>query len=432
MLIRYFKLLITEEGRFRRNEDGQILVFTALAGLALVMMVATVFNIGIVVGEKMKVQNAADTAAYSQAVWEARMLNFVAYTNRAILSHMVTIAFCTAVFSQERLWNLIENVSNAILAVPVAGQAVGPFLVAVARFIHWLWIGAKFVANIVREAANIWVQTAPLLFQMLPLIEVGARIMTNSIGKKVVGNIDPDITLNQGWGTLLSLKNTFSFGRILSYSTIPVGSITHVYRESCDGFSIGTSFPRTINVGIKPLFQFGPKGDLIVHNTGIEQVESVFLNMFYFPTLTWRGIKWDWWFKFSVPLVNARYSEPQLISHRFWNYKFPSKNYFSDPNRFPSVYILAKKNKEDVKKLQIPLLGSSTSYDIYAIARAQVFYWDPDRNRSQRLRSGQYLNIPHEPNLFNPFWHARLAPMDAIFRELGVSFGGLESLVLAH
>ena len=75
------------------DENGQLIVFTAIIGLILVMFVSLVYNVGIYVGERIKVQDAADKTAYSQAVWEARTLNFFAYTNRTMVSYLVAISF---------------------------------------------------------------------------------------------------------------------------------------------------------------------------------------------------------------------------------------------------------------------------------------------------------------------------------------------------
>jgi hypothetical protein len=51
-----------------------------------------VFNVGQTVNDKIKLLNAADAAAYSAAIWEARSLNYQAYMNRAIVANEVAIA----------------------------------------------------------------------------------------------------------------------------------------------------------------------------------------------------------------------------------------------------------------------------------------------------------------------------------------------------
>jgi hypothetical protein len=71
------------------------------SGQALVLMLAfmgvlcgafiLVFNVGQTVNDKIKLVNAADAAAYSAALWEARSLNYQAYLNRAMVANEVAI-----------------------------------------------------------------------------------------------------------------------------------------------------------------------------------------------------------------------------------------------------------------------------------------------------------------------------------------------------
>lgn len=71
---------------------GQVLP----AAVGLLLVIASVFylmvNTGQTVTEKMRVTNAADAAAYSAGVVEARALNYDAYTNRAIVANEIGIA----------------------------------------------------------------------------------------------------------------------------------------------------------------------------------------------------------------------------------------------------------------------------------------------------------------------------------------------------
>lgn len=65
--------------------------------LALVLLVAVaaivffMFNSGQLVQEKIRLTNTADAVAYSAGVYEARVLNYDAYTNRAIIANEIAI-----------------------------------------------------------------------------------------------------------------------------------------------------------------------------------------------------------------------------------------------------------------------------------------------------------------------------------------------------
>ncbi|MGI5864423.1 MAG: Tad domain-containing protein [Myxococcales bacterium] len=75
----------------RRRPRGQALVITALMALVITLVVMLTFATGYRTREKIKLQATADAAAYSLAVSEARAMNFWAWSNRAIISHYVSI-----------------------------------------------------------------------------------------------------------------------------------------------------------------------------------------------------------------------------------------------------------------------------------------------------------------------------------------------------
>jgi hypothetical protein len=69
--------------RFDRDESGAILLL-GLAGILILMMLAWVlYDAGQMSRDKLDVQTAADTAAYSQAAVKARAMNNLAYANIA-------------------------------------------------------------------------------------------------------------------------------------------------------------------------------------------------------------------------------------------------------------------------------------------------------------------------------------------------------------
>jgi hypothetical protein len=82
------------------------------SGQALVVMLAflgvltgafvLVFNVGQTVNDKIRIVNAADAAAYSAALWEARSLNYQAYLNRAIVANEVAMAQLVSLRSWSR------------------------------------------------------------------------------------------------------------------------------------------------------------------------------------------------------------------------------------------------------------------------------------------------------------------------------------------
>jgi len=69
---------------------------------SLVACFAVAYSSGQLVNDKMRLVNAADAAAYSAAVWEARSLNFQSYLNRSIVANEVALAQLVSLRSWSR------------------------------------------------------------------------------------------------------------------------------------------------------------------------------------------------------------------------------------------------------------------------------------------------------------------------------------------
>ena len=108
----------------RQTDRGQALVValaftTLLAGVSLL-----VFNLGQTVNDKMRLQNAADAAAYSAALWEARSLNFQSYVNRALVANEVAIAQSVSLRSwSQYMAQTLRNSATVGRWVPPAAPA---------------------------------------------------------------------------------------------------------------------------------------------------------------------------------------------------------------------------------------------------------------------------------------------------------------------
>jgi Putative Flp pilus-assembly TadE/G-like len=76
----------------KNRQSGQVLIWFLGFAATLAMIFAGVYSIGQATSEKQKIVNAADAAAYSGALIEARALNLASYTNRSIIANEVLIA----------------------------------------------------------------------------------------------------------------------------------------------------------------------------------------------------------------------------------------------------------------------------------------------------------------------------------------------------
>lgn len=99
-----------------------MVVFLGFAA-AMIGMLLVSFNSGQVTNAKMRAMNAADAAAYSGAVWEARSLNFQAYMNRAMVVNEVTIAQSVSVRSWvDYIARFISNINMITQFIPYVGE----------------------------------------------------------------------------------------------------------------------------------------------------------------------------------------------------------------------------------------------------------------------------------------------------------------------
>jgi hypothetical protein len=75
-----------------RGQRGQALVLGLFVLFLGTISLFFLFSTGQVSADKQRVTNTADAAAYSAALWRARVLNYDAYSNRAMIANEVAIA----------------------------------------------------------------------------------------------------------------------------------------------------------------------------------------------------------------------------------------------------------------------------------------------------------------------------------------------------
>lgn len=103
---------------------GQALVLIVALMSVLALAAFTVYEIGQRHIQKRRLINAVDTAAMNAAVWQARVLNFDAYTNRAIVANEALIAQSVSLRSwSQYIDRLLPTVSTSMSWVPYVNAA---------------------------------------------------------------------------------------------------------------------------------------------------------------------------------------------------------------------------------------------------------------------------------------------------------------------
>lgn len=116
--------------RRQRREHGQALVLALLLVLVGLLALFFMFSAGQVAATKARLTNAADAAAYSAALWRARVLNFDAYANRAIVAQEVAVAQALTLVSWSKYF---EHFTQNAAVLAAAYPPLAPVLDAAAK-----------------------------------------------------------------------------------------------------------------------------------------------------------------------------------------------------------------------------------------------------------------------------------------------------------
>lgn len=112
------------------RQRGQALVFSLVTVVVILLVMVTMYTMGQQSINKMRLQNAADAAAYSAVQAEARDYNFSAYTNRAVIANQVAVAQVVGLTSWARGYAATYNgpVSDIPEILSDLGGPVAQFL----------------------------------------------------------------------------------------------------------------------------------------------------------------------------------------------------------------------------------------------------------------------------------------------------------------
>lgn len=164
-----------------------VLASILLTAAALVVMA----NIGNKFTERSVVVNAADAAAYSGAVWTARHLNFLAYTNRAMIANHIGVGHFVAYLS----W--IRYIEDGTGKLRIATAAI-PFVNAATQAVDQF---AEALRELAEIEAEIFIPGADILnrFYFIAQAEAQASLVINPINdvmERTATRFDPALKVN--------------------------------------------------------------------------------------------------------------------------------------------------------------------------------------------------------------------------------------------
>ncbi len=110
-----------------KHNKGYVTVLTLVLFSVLSLSLLAMFNSGQVVTHKLKLQNAVDAAAYSSAGIVSRELNYMAYTNRAMIANQIAVGQMVGMVSWNKMMVHASSggLSAAVARFPLANALIG-------------------------------------------------------------------------------------------------------------------------------------------------------------------------------------------------------------------------------------------------------------------------------------------------------------------
>lgn len=433
--------------------------------MALVLVVAVaalmfyMFNSGQLVQEKIRLTNTADAVAYSAGIYEARVLNYDAYTNRAIIANEIAIGQAVGLASWTKYASVTSyNIAPYLNLIPYLGPLIANALNTFASYADmYTYI---FAATVMAHDAAIQALSASQYAVHGPGNTV-ALYNRKVVMDEVARRNDLDVTVD-----LLPLSDDFA-GFTRRYETKEerqrMGRIVH---DSRDTFLVSRNWDFGLVLkmfGCKVGEKLTKRGgtELIELSEGWKSMDTLSYHNFSFSFkkfrircngsetpigyatafsddnlsdsgVTYAGSRDD------NPDASNKADEPENVASGFapvtiGRGAIPAFHDLSSSAREekdPRTHIAIRVTKP--KSAQRHSGGTSIvrptgSLDLYkgahfgaesaAISRAEVYFERPDGGGSDgKAELG---------SLFNPYWQVRLAPMTATERTIAQLKQGL-------
>ncbi|MEM7540154.1 MAG: pilus assembly protein TadG-related protein [Pseudomonadota bacterium] len=211
----------------RQRLAGQALVFALVVLTAILIGFASVYHTGLVAAKRIELQNAADAAAYSTSVVEARDLNLMAYINKALIANEVAVGQLIGLVSWTSYWKSYGTYLNAYGKTldAVTLGATSPITTPIANAFTTSGNIANKVLKPVAQTGSSFLHIAN---RVLSIAQQAFHVTSVAYSlaqiKDSIANNAPGATLSPyGWLTLAA--HTVSFGSIPN----PFGDFTRTH-----------------------------------------------------------------------------------------------------------------------------------------------------------------------------------------------------------
>jgi hypothetical protein len=433
------------------SQSGQALI----AGL-IVLMIAfagliVLFSRSQITIEKQRLTSASDAAAYSAALWRARVMNFDAYANRAIVAQEVAVAQAVTLTSWAKYFETFtQNSATVAAAYPPLGAVMSTIatLAETSRVVTQAAAEAEIFARAAKDTGYKFLLEDGQFLMGLTANGFALSMITTEVARAnhpdyhayvlpdqgtsfafvkhyesdedrarlkdvVLRSLDPFTGQSRDENLRLLLLPSLCFGRSLSFSSW----FQHLRKRG--GTSLSDDMERWEAVDTTSLHNFRPRGffggcrehELAPVGYGASEAadtenQSAVLS--------------------NENDINKNFSSKALASGQiksFGNYGGLSKirelDYEQLSNKkFPvsEIAVLTRIKKEDLRTADTTNLGVGRFRTVdelddnrlKAISAAQVYFRKPTQSASGEADEIEYAS------LFSPYWQARLiAPTEA-------------------
>lgn len=403
-----------KNSKIYKSVAGQMLVIFAMTWLIFAGGMFSVYNIGTLVGERIKIQNTADAAAFTGAVWEARTLNYIAYTNRTIIAELSFIAYLCALCSCVDAWKTLCSYAKAI------------------PYVGYIFAAIEAVLNVIK---NILDTIIDLPWELLPqgigllqsAMEAFMTIKITQSMDEVAKKSDSNISINSGIYNIAEIINKANHFALFDPDNGAVRrkgqweGLLKVLNETIGSYTKGSFngalpiYNRSFSISIPILvvkIAIGIYGDVDITKQRIKTSDGPGVALYYWDFWDW---EWEEWESVSWGMFTKE-KDINLDQIRFYDYNH--KN-----NQSVGIYAVATKPANKISSMIYQKFNNMfgvPSTDLKAISKAIARYDDPDRSsdRHNALKGGdtdeydkENKDNDWEPNLFNPFWKAELVSL---------------------
>lgn len=396
----------------RKTSGGQIAPIALFGVLIASAVLVLMFNNGQRITEKSLVANAADAAAYSGAVWTARHLNFMAYTNRAMIANHVAVGHFVSYVSWIRyIDDSIDYIDRITQWIPYVGEYVD-YVQEIADYVRDITedyaeyaVPAMDAWNETFRAAQIEAQASLAVDHLSALMDQTARAYDTNI------RINDRTDMSRMPSALQAMLETQVFAQL---ETVP--TFVQRYYAGEDRSSIRELIDASLKVNADmQRWEIGERGWRETLLSGQIRKRGSTSN-----SQTRSGADWK-------AKDDLQYRTRSLFGWNSWHRigdeesKASATEFDSDYSGVPSYYnvggnpgdrslrivALATKRQADVTTAN--LMGMNPlSQPLAAAATAVVEF-----HRSTDGAFAAFASRTHEyASLFNPFWDARLVAND--------------------